>query len=68
MVDSGMRVWEKQINYNCPAWIPGIIYACSGIIPTSSQVTVTLNALEILFLIFRPTTVLIKNTHFQAFW
>lgn len=67
MVDSGMRVWEKQINYNCPAWIPGKIYACCGIIPTSPQVTVTLNALEINFY-FRPTTVLIKNTHFQAFW
>ncbi|XP_074630901.1 uncharacterized protein LOC141889499 [Acropora palmata] len=37
MVDSGIRIWEKQINYNCPAWIPGIIYACCGIIPTSPQ-------------------------------
>lgn len=37
MVDSGLRVWEKQMGSNHPAWIPGIIYACSGIIPASQQ-------------------------------
>ena len=43
MVDSGLRVWEKQMGSNHPAWIPGIIYACSGIIPASQQVSAILS-------------------------
>lgn len=37
-VDSGLRVWQKNMGSSAPPWVPGIIYGCFGIIPASQQV------------------------------
>ncbi|XP_078351085.1 uncharacterized protein LOC144635840 isoform X2 [Oculina patagonica] len=36
-IDSGLRVWQKDLGSSAPHWVPGIIYACSGIIPASKR-------------------------------
>ena len=38
-VDSGLRVWEKNVENN-PSWMPRTIYACFGIIPASQKVRI----------------------------
>lgn len=36
-VDSGLRIWQKDLGGSTPPWMSRIIYACSGIIPASKQ-------------------------------
>ncbi|XP_020603397.1 uncharacterized protein LOC110042374 [Orbicella faveolata] len=36
-VDSGLRVWQKNLGSTAPPWVPAIIYGCSGIIPASQR-------------------------------
>ena len=38
-VDSGLRVWQKNVE-NKPSWMPRTIYACFGIIPASQKVRI----------------------------